>query len=533
MWVCPGLQEKATKMTYPGPQLSLWPVHPQPFDDELLSSWIIRLAHGNGFKAQTFTHGYFESGKNFWAADVDRTIDLSKSKVLIEKTGQTEARIASLSLRRFEGTVFESLFKTGHVNWLMPVGIRARAFQRSGLMICPACLKESKEAYLKNHWRMAWSTVCIVHQRLLFDQCPKCNSPIQPHLVDRKYRTRITSQTSLANCAKCGLDLKAWEAFQVASDEAIKRQKLWEFASTHGYIPNAESGSLHSLAYFSGLRIIAQFLLAEHPEKFSLEGHSKLVERLTLGTRHTLFEQLWDLLIDWPERFIPYCNSRSAPYTKLVGARRVLPWWLHSVCRSELHRGTMRMTVHEAEYIRDAVRSNSEGCGPQSIRAAFGRDISRYVAVKKTTVPVSVAYQLFDYLDRAARQSYDNKLERYAIQRDKVMLISAQGKRLSQRTLINMSVAEVVQLGINDLSEPLLKFPIDEGSLARWLNWYVWVVRAPFIGAGKTQALFLTSLAKPMSESLVGQRLMKHFRLAGVASSFPSYSIWTNAACTL
>jgi hypothetical protein len=29
---------------------SLWPIRYKPFDDELLSCWLVRLAHGHGLK---------------------------------------------------------------------------------------------------------------------------------------------------------------------------------------------------------------------------------------------------------------------------------------------------------------------------------------------------------------------------------------------------------------------------------------------------------------------------------------------------
>nr|CBA30033.1 hypothetical protein Csp_A15130 [Curvibacter putative symbiont of Hydra magnipapillata] len=210
-----------TKMKDRGLQYALWPVHPQPFGDELLSSWIIRLAHGNGFKAQTFVYGYFENGKSMWARDVDRTVDTQSMRILAERSGQTIERISAMSIDKYTGKVFEELRSGCHVNWLMPLGIRGRFFRRPGLMFCPACFRDSKEPYLRTNWRMAWSTVCTVHSRLLFDRCPACEATLQPHLADRQYRRKLNRQVSIANCAHCGFDLRLWERFTPVDEEAL------------------------------------------------------------------------------------------------------------------------------------------------------------------------------------------------------------------------------------------------------------------------------------------------------------------------
>lgn len=38
---------------------SLWPIRYKPYRDELLTSWLIRLAWGHGLKVQTFCNLVF------------------------------------------------------------------------------------------------------------------------------------------------------------------------------------------------------------------------------------------------------------------------------------------------------------------------------------------------------------------------------------------------------------------------------------------------------------------------------------------
>ncbi len=51
---------------------SLLPVHLKPLPDELLSSWLVRIAHGHGMKLQTFCAVIFGREKSIWNRDIDK-----------------------------------------------------------------------------------------------------------------------------------------------------------------------------------------------------------------------------------------------------------------------------------------------------------------------------------------------------------------------------------------------------------------------------------------------------------------------------
>lgn len=50
-----------------------WPAHPQPLPDELLTSWIVRVAEANGVKLQVLSWMLFGNTKSPWNRDVDRS----------------------------------------------------------------------------------------------------------------------------------------------------------------------------------------------------------------------------------------------------------------------------------------------------------------------------------------------------------------------------------------------------------------------------------------------------------------------------
>jgi hypothetical protein len=74
-------------------QTQLWPVHSRPLPGELLSSWMIRLAQGNGFKVHGFYAQYFGKHRQIWTRDIDRCTPSWLIVGLSEKTGVPVERI--------------------------------------------------------------------------------------------------------------------------------------------------------------------------------------------------------------------------------------------------------------------------------------------------------------------------------------------------------------------------------------------------------------------------------------------------------
>ena len=107
-----------------GQTRSLWPIHPHRLNDELLSSWLVRMAHGNGLKLQTFTTLALSRGANLWNRDVDRCATEGILAALSNQTGSTVEELRGGLLSAYEGTVFERHNSAGNSTWIMPLGDR-------------------------------------------------------------------------------------------------------------------------------------------------------------------------------------------------------------------------------------------------------------------------------------------------------------------------------------------------------------------------------------------------------------------------
>lgn len=119
--------------------LHLWPAHPHPYHNELLSSWLVRTAHANGLKVQTFCNLVFGNNYEIWNRDIDRYIPEWIVTKLSEKSGISAEKIDRTSLRRFQGILFDKVRPSGHLTWVNSLQIYHRKRVGYGLLFCPLC----------------------------------------------------------------------------------------------------------------------------------------------------------------------------------------------------------------------------------------------------------------------------------------------------------------------------------------------------------------------------------------------------------
>jgi len=166
--------------------------HREPFDDETLEGFMIRLCEANAIP----TMGWLleEIADQHY-----RTVDRGVIDVLT--SGQAVAALEALanlepgSLRRFAYDYdywgAADAFCRGLFRW------PASALAIEHHQVCPSCLREAN--YHRSAWSYYHAPVCTVHRRTLIDQCPKCHKPIR------------CSRPQVSHCKACGADLSKAE----------------------------------------------------------------------------------------------------------------------------------------------------------------------------------------------------------------------------------------------------------------------------------------------------------------------------------
>ena len=170
-----------------------WPVAVEPEPDELLSSWLNRLALAQGLPPRTFGSA-LGLGGGAWSARLDLAPPAALLDRLTRRTGLAAAVIAALSFRDFDAKAL-----------LLPMRTTASPrrkdrWRATWLQACPCCLAEDQNPYFRRAWRLATTIFCPRCARRLIDRCPACLQGLDPF-----HQAALAPQHV---CAHCCFDLR-------------------------------------------------------------------------------------------------------------------------------------------------------------------------------------------------------------------------------------------------------------------------------------------------------------------------------------
>lgn len=186
----------------------LWPIRYKPLPDELLSCWLVRLAHGHGLKVQTFCNLIFGNRNQVWNRDIDRLAPMWLVDELSRRTGTPLIDAWGTTLRTYEGVLYRQFRSVGTLHWVLPLKMYHRKRNGFGLQFCPVCLASDAVPYFRKEWRVAFVTVCRRHGNMLLDRCPVCGTAVAVHRLDMA-TSKAIEDLPLSYCFECGFDLRA------------------------------------------------------------------------------------------------------------------------------------------------------------------------------------------------------------------------------------------------------------------------------------------------------------------------------------
>ncbi len=156
-----------------------WPVVAAPEPDEQLSSWLHRLAVGNGLPPRAFGPA-LDLGSGAWSARLDLALPAIVRDRLVRCTGLTPEAVGGMTLA---GIGARALLLPLRAD-LSP-GRRGRR-QAAWLQFCPQCLAEDEQPYFRRQWRLVTTIVCARHGSRLLDRCPACGQGLAPRSTRRR-----------------------------------------------------------------------------------------------------------------------------------------------------------------------------------------------------------------------------------------------------------------------------------------------------------------------------------------------------------
>ncbi len=183
------------------------PVHPSMLPGESLSSWLVRTAHANGLKVETFCHHLFGLQRPVWNRDIDRLGPEWLIATMAKVTPMTVEQIRRGTLALYEGKLFKQIRHSGINPGVLPLLTYHRRYRGHGIQYCPLCLQQDERPYFRLAWRIAYYTFCPHHMVMLRDECHVCGAGVAFHRIEQGRPERRDVET-LAECWNCGADLR-------------------------------------------------------------------------------------------------------------------------------------------------------------------------------------------------------------------------------------------------------------------------------------------------------------------------------------
>ncbi|MGT2586151.1 TniQ family protein [Acinetobacter baumannii] len=305
-----------------------WAIRTPLFQDEALSSWLIRAALGCGCDPLSLT-GVLWPGWRVWTVDIDKGLHQKYSKILSSK--------ASISQDQLNTATFKNLFLQNSEielnSWILALGTRNRK-HKGGWQYCSECLLEDPIAYFRLNWRCVWQVGCIKHTQRLLDQCPHCYSAIQPRLLEAP--DRIISCCSV--CKKYLFNVKV----NAIDQSVLKFQKDFDLFLAQGYAIYADtfislSEWLNVVQLFN--QFIRKVLIGSLESKgwaflntldirvphIPLISTGLVLNQLSVLERERIFSCIYQLLKVSREKFIKTANSLNMNRASFWDKRYQLP----------------------------------------------------------------------------------------------------------------------------------------------------------------------------------------------------------------
>lgn len=343
-------------------------VRPRPLDGESLSSWRQFSGTENGFRLYPL-HAELRRSDPDMCGDV--TLNWLSREFDIEP-----GELRSLTLRRYEGTVFRILSQRRPDRWVVPLRYTQSAVQY-GPAYCADCLREEPRPFFRLQWRLAFITECTSHECELRERCPDCAHLVWPHTATQApLYARKSSKP--ADCAYCGFDLSRLRASKA---DATTSRVLDGYACA----PTVTLSSEHvvpTLEYFEALATVCQLFVRRGPASrirssssqwsgtadLLVDNEFRQVEALDVTTRRILVGVASKILSDWPNQFLSFATETDLSHQHFCDAGTVVPHWMQLEVDRHLRLQRRGVTVPQVHSAVAALRTSGTATSMAAVR---------------------------------------------------------------------------------------------------------------------------------------------------------------------
>lgn len=313
-------------------QAAPWTICPRPNSNELLSSYLVRIAYANGMSPLRFCAFHFPK-MPIWNRDLDRNATTTFVSSVALRSQARETEIRDMTLQEWE-TILAPLpsarqsVRPALAHWINALGIYHRSRTRYGMQYCPSCLAEAD--FYRKEWRLSFVTLCERHACSLLDCCVYCQAPIAPHC----------NETLHLHCHRCGHSLlspvRRTEDVPEFSIRLMLQQRL--LAALMGGKSDVANVVVPAISFFLGLSLLLRTVkerlrvLRRHHQALPLLVTSPFgpMETLRLDGRVQQCLAMAQLLDDWPCQFLSLAQDIRLTQRAFDGPTS-LPEWLDKI----------------------------------------------------------------------------------------------------------------------------------------------------------------------------------------------------------
>ena len=176
-------------------------IEPRIYQNETLSSWLIRSSILNGSQPSDWTNIIFNDNR-MWNKDIDRFLPKEKLARLSKVSSKTIEDLTSMTLEPLIRKIFKDEELNPKKSWTFVISTGQRgSYKRNGTYFCPLCIEDDRNFHFRQEFRLAWNTSCSIHNIKLIQKCQKCNKNFTPNKI-------TYNNSNVYLCTNCGYDLR-------------------------------------------------------------------------------------------------------------------------------------------------------------------------------------------------------------------------------------------------------------------------------------------------------------------------------------
>jgi Zn ribbon nucleic-acid-binding protein len=309
---------------------------PEPLENEVFTSWLVRTAYAHKTHPHTFVNLFLgENHKSFFHRDIDASISESLINNIKNKT-YNKKDIYSLTLKTYSGYLQEEIIDNGYNKFL------------TSLRFCPTCLREDKIPYFRKSWRVIFSTACLTHNCFLHDCCPKCSCKLD---ISRMYENKY----KYVFCYRCGFDLRKTRKKAIPKEFSYAKEQIKSIQNTLdcGYCI-LENNVIYSFSFFEVIAQLTKLILVHNSinivDKNKLSKILKYIDSRKFTSSNSAYTQIsikeqfgiFCLVVclfeNYPREITKFVNTNKLTYWKTLKDMHYVCFWFDNLVNSISNR---------------------------------------------------------------------------------------------------------------------------------------------------------------------------------------------------